>query len=85
MKIKNCCLFAIYDGHGGSACCDKLKEVFHRYLLEDLKQESYESQIVHSCRKFDSDFNHKVKSDPVSKQSGSCALTLLVLGNYLYC
>ena len=35
LKVKDCSLFAVYDGHGGDACSNKLKEVFHRFILKD--------------------------------------------------
>lgn len=57
-----------------------MKEVFHRYLLRDFKFDDYEKHLKTQCLKFDQDFNKKVKNDPKNKMSGSCAVTLLVMG-----
>jgi serine/threonine protein phosphatase PrpC len=78
--VKNCSLFAVYDGHGGDECCNKLKEAFHRYLLRDFQFENYKEHINKQCLKFDEDFAEKVKSDKIKRISGSCAVTLLIMG-----
>lgn len=81
--MKNCSLFAVYDGHGGEGCCNKLKEVFHRYLLRNFKFEGFEKRLITQCLKFDEDFNQKAKDDPSTRLSGSCAVTLIVLDDLL--
>lgn len=32
-KSTKCSFFAIYDGHGGSACCDFLRDGLHDYII----------------------------------------------------
>lgn len=70
----------MYDGHGGDACSNKLKEVFHRYILKDFSFANVEENLRNQCRNFDNEFNSKVKTDQKNKLSGSCAVVLLILG-----
>lgn len=75
-------MFAVYDGHGGDLCCNFMKEAFHNYLLEEFKTNDTENHITQACLKFDQDFVQKVKQEMPGNTSGSCALALLILGNY---
>lgn len=38
--------FAIYDGHGGSACCDFLSENLHQFILNSKKFPSSPRQAL---------------------------------------
>lgn len=82
--MKDCSLFAVYDGHGGDACSNKLKEVFHRYILKDFSFTNLEENLRNQCRNFDDEFNTKVKNETKNKLSGSCAVVLLILGNQAF-
>jgi serine/threonine protein phosphatase PrpC len=49
--------FAIYDGHGGSDCCEFLKKNLHQYIInEDDFPLNIEKSIVEGCRKAEIDF-----------------------------
>ena len=38
--------FAVYDGHGGSSCCDFLSEHLHQYILNSKKFPSHPRQAI---------------------------------------
>lgn len=77
-------MFAVYDGHGGDLCCNFMKEAFHNYLLEDFDSEDTENHIINACVRFDEDFVDKVKTEMPGNTSGSCALSLLILGRIIF-
>jgi hypothetical protein len=79
-QVKSCSMFAIYDGHGGSDCCNFLKENLHTYLLSSYNDKDLRGSIKSSCLKLDSDFFKKARNEFYCDTSGSCALALLVIG-----
>lgn len=80
-KIKSCSMFAIYDGHGGSDCCNFLKENLHSYVLSNYNTKDLRGGIKTSCQKLDTDYFKKARTDYYCDTSGSCALALLVIGS----
>lgn len=80
-QVKSCSMFAIYDGHGGSDCCNFLKENLHTYLLSNYNDKDLRGSIKASCLKLDLDFFKKARNEFYCDTSGSCALALLVIGN----
>lgn len=83
-KIKSCSMFAIYDGHGGSDCCNFLKENLHSYVLSTYNAKDLRGSIKASCQKLDTDYFKKARTDYYCDTSGSCALALLVIGRCLF-
>lgn len=75
-------MFAIYDGHGGSDCCNFLKENMHSYILNNYNERDMRGSIKNSCSKLDTDFFKKARADYMCDTSGSCALALLVIGRF---
>lgn len=79
----NCSMFSVFDGHGGTNCCNYLKDNLHNTLLEYL---DIEGLIIPSIRaaykKIDEDYINIAKH---SKHTfaGSCANTLLVINDSL--
>ncbi|OMJ68819.1 hypothetical protein SteCoe_33613 [Stentor coeruleus] len=71
--------FAIYDGHGGKACANFLKEQLHNYILED-QDFPYKAKqaIINSFKKADNTF--LTESEENGEMSGSCALIVLFIG-----
>ena len=78
--VKNCNMFAVYDGHGGADCCNFLKENLHSYVLNSFSDKDFESRIKASFNRLDSDFFIKARNQHFTDTSGSCALALLVVG-----
>lgn len=82
---KNCCLFGIYDGHGGNQCCNYLKEYLFSHILNE---ETFCTDPVESMKKsfkdLDVQFMDKIQKTHPLDCSGSCAVVLMVLDNILY-
>lgn len=74
-------MFAVYDGHGGSECCNFLKEKLHSYLLTNFDPTNFQTSLKRSCIDLDDEFLRKAKTDFYCDTSGSCALVLLAVGN----
>lgn len=79
--FKNCCLFGIYDGHGGSQCCNFLKEYLFSYMLneEGFTHNTIET-LKRAFRDVDNQFVEKIQKVHPLDCSGSCAIVLLILG-----
>lgn len=73
-------MFAIYDGHGGTECCNFMKENMHSYILSFYQPEDFQNCIKKSCQRMDSDFLKKARREFYCDTSGSCALGLLSVG-----
>jgi len=81
-----CSFFAIYDGHGGSACADYLRDNLHQFVIreasfpsnprEALKKgfEGAEAKFLKGCQ----------GEDKVLDRSGSCAVVTLIVGDMCY-
>lgn len=79
----NCSMFSVFDGHGGTSCCNYLKERLHSELLENL---DIEGLIIPSIKKvyekIDEDYNKHAREFK-HNFSGSCANTLIIINNSL--
>ena len=76
----NCCMFSVFDGHGGSYCSNFLKNNLHATFIEKL---DIEGQVVSSLRdiykRLDDSF---IKESIVNREiSGSTANTIIVHNN----
>ena len=78
--VKNCSMFAVYDGHGGADCCNFLKENLHTYVLNTLTPSDLKASIKQSCNKLDGDFMKKCRDERGFDTSGSCGLALIIIG-----
>jgi serine/threonine protein phosphatase PrpC len=76
-------MFGVYDGHGGDDCCNYLKDKFHSYALESFDFGKFENTLKSACVKLDEDFANKVMDDMSGDTSGSCALSLILLGKFI--
>lgn len=81
--LKNCSLFSIFDGHGGSDCCNFLKDRLHQAMLEEI---DYDKGLIDSLKRIfqsiEADFLKLVRGMG-KKHSGSCSLTMLTLNKIL--
>jgi len=81
LGISNCNFFAVYDGHGGEACCNFLKEKLHGEIISKLDLLDIEGSIKRSCASLEEDFLQRCKrNNELADSSGSCACGVLVLG-----
>lgn len=76
-----CSYFAIYDGHGGSACSDFLKDQLHLIIIsQDTFPKDPAQALTTGCleaeRKFLEDSENK---KPSHERSGSCAIIVLIV------
>ena len=91
-KYMNCKLnisyFSIFDGHSGNKCCDFLKENLDGYLFNSsFFPSDIPRAIRESFKKAEDNFRGMVydpKSNILLDKSGSCALVMLIINNYLF-
>ena len=78
----NCSFFGLYDGHGGSAACDFLRDNLHKYIINDKyfpsnPQKAIANGFIYAEKIF---FKNYAGLDP----SGSCAIVVLIIENRVY-
>ena len=81
-----CSYFAIYDGHGGSACADFLKESLHTIIIN---QECFPSNpaqaLTNGCLAAEAQFLHYADTRVGNHdKSGSCAIIVILVENACY-
>jgi protein phosphatase 2C family protein 2/3 len=85
-----CSFFAVYDGHGGSACADFLRDQLHQLIVRDenfpgdpklaierglLEAEAMFLEWAHQQSRPNDDF---------VERSGTCAIIVLIVGDICY-
>ena len=78
----NCSFFGLYDGHGGSAACDFLRDNLHKYIINDKyfpsnPQKAIANGFIYAEKIF---FKNYTGLDA----SGSCAIVVLIIENRVY-
>ena len=78
----NCSFFGLYDGHGGSAACDFLRDNLHKYIINDKyfpsnPQKAIANGFIYAEKIF---FKNYTGLD----NSGSCAIVVLIIENRIY-
>ena len=78
----NCSFFGLYDGHGGSAACDFLRDNLHKYIINDKyfpsnPQKAIANGFIYAEKIF---FKNYTGLD----SSGSCAMVVLIIENRVY-
>ena len=78
----NCSFFGLYDGHGGSAACDFLRDNLHKYIINDKyfpsnPQKAIANGFIYAEKIF---FKNYTGLD----SSGSCAIVVLIIENRVY-
>ena len=78
----NCSFFGLYDGHGGSAACDFLRDNLHKYIINDKyfpsnPQKAIANGFIYAEKIF---FKKYTGLD----SSGSCALVVLIIEKRVY-
>lgn len=80
---RNCALFSIFDGHGGSSCCNYLKDNLHNALLEHLDIEGLLIPSVKPIYKRIDEEYQKLSKRLGQTISGSCAITAIIVDDSL--
>lgn len=81
-----CSFFGVYDGHGGYACADFLRDKLHQFVIKDPSfpwnpKESLRNGILNAEKKFMELCQSK---ENIIERSGSCAVVCLVIGDMCY-
>ena len=80
-----CSFFAVYDGHGGSACADFLKDHLHQYIVKT-RHFPYNPKeaILEGFDQAERDFLSRAENSAPIDKSGSCAIVVLIVGDICY-
>ncbi|CDW84010.1 protein phosphatase 2c containing protein [Stylonychia lemnae] len=83
-----CSFFGIYDGHGGSGCADFLRDNLHQFVIKEPSfpwnpKEAIRNGFAKAEKKF-MEINYNPENDEVIDKSGSCAITVLIIGDVCF-
>ena len=79
-----CSFLGIYDGHGGSRCCDFLRDHLHHYIIKNKYfPKDPEKALLTAFERAERHFISQIALKENNK-SGSCALVLLIVDNIAY-
>jgi protein phosphatase 2C family protein 2/3 len=83
-----CSFFGVYDGHGGAACADFLRDHLHQFIIKapDFPwnpKEALRTGFQEAERTFVGTVATR-SQDSVTERSGSCALVMLVVNDSCY-
>lgn len=83
-----CSFFGVYDGHGGAACADFLRDHLHQFIIKAPAfpwnpKEALRTGFLEAERTFVGTVATR-SQDSVSERSGSCALVMLVVNDSCY-
>jgi protein phosphatase 2C family protein 2/3 len=84
-----CSFFGVYDGHGGSACADYLRDNLHQFVIAEAAfpsnpREALKQGFVNAERQFLEAVSSRSRSNTASERSGSCAIVALLVGDTCY-
>jgi protein phosphatase 2C family protein 2/3 len=82
----SCCFFGVYDGHGGTACADFLRDTLHKFVIRDPNfPHDCETAIRRGFAEAEKTFCKKALEDKKNiETSGSCATVLLLIDDICY-
>ena len=83
-SFKNCSMFSIFDGHGGTSCCNFLKENLHAKILEDF---NLKNGVLETIPKIFTNLDNLYVQTALKKNlkfSGSCSVTAMIIDNTLH-
>lgn len=83
-----CSFFGVYDGHGGAACADYLRDNLHQFVVREPSfpanpKEALRRGFENAERRFVETIEARSQSTVVER-SGSCALVVLIVGEMCY-
>lgn len=83
----NISFFGIYDGHGGNACSDYLRDNLHQLIIKDPNFPLYPNQaIINGFEQAEREFLQEkaMSNGKLIEKSGSCAIVLLIIDETIY-
>lgn len=80
-----CSFFGVYDGHGGAACADFLRDNLHQYVIRNVNFPFNPKEAIKAgFQAAESAFLELAeRTKPVDK-SGSCAIVIVIVGDVCY-
>ena len=83
-----CSFFGVYDGHGGAACADYLRDNLHQFVIAEAAfpsnpREALKQGFANAERQFLEAAIGRGKNS-VEERSGSCAVVALLVGDQCY-
>jgi len=83
-----CSFFGVYDGHGGAACADFLRDHLHQFIIKASAfpwnpKEALRTGFQEAEKTFVGTVAAR-SPDSVSERSGSCALVMLIVDDFCY-
>ena len=81
-----CSFFGVYDGHGGSACADYLRDNLHQFVIREPTfpwnpREALRKGLENAEKKF---LELAQAGGTITEKSGSCAVVTLIVGDMCY-
>lgn len=81
-----CSFFGVYDGHGGAACADYLRDNLHQFVIREPSfpwnpREALRRGFENAEKKF---IEAAHNAAGVTERSGSCAVVTLIVGDMCY-
>lgn len=77
--------FGVYDGHGGTACADFLRDNLHQFVI---RQPCFPSNVKEAISAgflaAEKAFLTKAKEGEDIDRSGSCAIVVMIVGEFCY-
>ncbi|EGR34248.1 protein phosphatase 2C, putative [Ichthyophthirius multifiliis] len=89
LQWPKCSFFAVYDGHGGEACADYLKDNLHQFVIKD-QNFPYDPKmaIIQGFEQAEIQFLKNVENNiqkyGIFEKSGSCAVVALIVGEQCF-
>ena len=77
--------FGVYDGHGGSACADFLRDNLHQFVTKNPNfPHNPKEALIQGFAQAEALFFEYSKSQSPRDKSGSCAVVVLIVGDICY-
>ena len=80
-----CSFFGVYDGHGGSACADFLRDNLHQFVTRNPNFPANPKEaLMQGFAQAEAAFFEYAKSQSPRDKSGSCAVVVLIVADICY-
>ena len=80
-----CSFFGVYDGHGGAACADFLRDNLHQFVTKnDNFPFNPKEALIQGFSQAERTFLEYSKAQSPRDKSGSCAVVVLIVGDICY-
>ena len=80
-----CSFFGVFDGHGGSACADFLRDNLHQYIVRTrFFPFQPKEAIIEGFERAEKEFLERAEATTPVDKSGSCAIIALIVGDICY-